>query len=332
MSVKLSDIAAKANVSLSTASWVLNGRADEFRISEATRKRVLAVSRELDYRPSFSAKALAKGRTYTIGFQCGNLESPYFCEMATLAMQHAERRGYHLTLQLTLWKTFANDLECLEALLRRGVEGVIFSGAALNADSPLHDYLVQKRFPIVQMNFQPNDLPWVSSDYQPGMDQAIEHFVKTGHTKIGFVKSKGTIGYIDPKEQAIELACQRHGLELRTCISSIEHDEPLRVGKTVAADPDRPTAFVVQSDQAAMGFIRGLREGGLDVPRDMSVISIDDTHLCKYLQPQLSSIAHDKEGIMAHAVNTVIAMIEDKKALPESRLFPTTLVLRESTR
>jgi DNA-binding LacI/PurR family transcriptional regulator len=94
--VTMADIAKRAGVSQPTVSRVLNGKGATARISAATQKRVKAIARRLQFRPSFAGQALVRGRTRSIGFMCGNIRNPHYTEMADIAMQMVEQHGYHL--------------------------------------------------------------------------------------------------------------------------------------------------------------------------------------------------------------------------------------------
>jgi len=124
MSITISDIARHVGVTKSTVSTVLNDSRSNIRVSEGTRTKVLAAAKELNYRPSFSARSLAKGRTFSIGMICGDIHSPHFSELASRAMQEVEARGYHLLLSVTQWITMQNNLDCLETMINRGVDGI----------------------------------------------------------------------------------------------------------------------------------------------------------------------------------------------------------------
>ncbi|MFA5204937.1 MAG: LacI family DNA-binding transcriptional regulator [Lentisphaeria bacterium] len=327
--ITIQDVARRAGVAKSTVSQVLNGRPPTVPISEATRQRVRQAATDLDYRPSFSARTLANGRTHTIGLQCGNIGSSYYGELATLVMREAEAHGYHLAIQVTPWKNAQNDLDCLEVLLQRGVEGVLFFGSALQPGVPMYERLVKSRFPIVLLNEQSTGLPWVTSDYASGMEQAVAHLRQAGLDRIGYLKSAGMIGHVDAKELAFAATCRRHRVKTEIITAVPQMDTCRRAGREFAGRADRPRAVIANSDQAATGFIRGLRDGGLDVPRDCRVAGIDGTLAGEFLCPQLSTIAHDHDGIVKHAMHGLIQMIEGKSP-PQNRLFPTRFVIRES--
>jgi len=95
---------------------------------------------------------------------------------------------------------------------------------------------------------------------------------------------------------------------------------------------DRVPAMIIGSDQTASGYIRGVRDEGLDVPRDLSVIGIDGTSLGEYLHPPLTSIGQDREGIIKQAVEMVVGMIEGKEEPGRKVVFPTKLIVRASVR
>lgn len=333
MGITVTDIAKRAKVSRSTAGWVLSGRADEFRISQATRQRVLRISQELNYRPSFAAKSLAQGKTFTLGFQYGNIQSPYYTELAEIAMVEAEKRGYHLLIQASPWNSDKSDSECLESLLRRGVDGVVMFGTSLLPGVPLYDELVARRFPIIMVGSMPADLPWIACDYTGGMRQAAEHFKAKGFRSAWYV-GEDPVRTNDQKIRAFETACNEFGLTPQIFTLPLDgrsrSDSFRHLGHEFAQRVGRRSAVITESDQAAIGFMRGLLDCNISVPNEVSLVGIDGTDICEFLRPQLATIAYDKHATMTHAIDALMARIGDASAPLEGKLVPTTLIVRES--
>jgi LacI family transcriptional regulator len=205
MSVTLLDIAKQAGVSRATAGWVLSGRSKEFRISGETQERILKISRELNYRPSFSARALANGKTFSLGLICGDIHTPYYAELASKALHFADARGYHLLVSLTEWD-FQKEVNCLEMFLGGKVDGVVMVAGGLQPGTPQYDYVVREKFPMVLINARIEGLSNVYSDFQPGMDQAVRHLKSKGHRRIQFHGYRFPVPMTDYKQIAFEQA------------------------------------------------------------------------------------------------------------------------------
>ncbi len=327
MAITLADIAQRTGVTKMTVSLVLNDKKSGLRISEKTRQKIQAVADELNYIPSFSARTLAKGKTYSIGFQCGNIQNAYYSEMAEDAMKLVENRGYHLLIAVTQWVRESNDLECLETLLGRGVEGVIFFGLALKLGTRIYDYVVKESFPLVNINEWVEAMTCVGSDWNSGMDQTVRFLKSKGHSRIGFFRGSTEPLEKDRKLIALTHACEREHLEL---VTYEINDADLRDVSSFLKDRNRASALIMQSDFTAQAAIKGLRKAGLEIPKDVAVVGIDGTKIGEWMHPELTTIAQDKEQMMRIAVEKIMAMIENRETPREHIRVPTRLIVRES--
>ncbi|NLX07960.1 MAG: LacI family transcriptional regulator [Phycisphaerae bacterium] len=331
MAATLSDIARRVGVTKTTVAYVLNRKRSGIRISEETRQRVLSVARELNYRPSFSARALVTGRTNTIGFQCGQIISPHYNELADMALREVEDRGYHLLISVTPWRTGENDLDCLQTLMGRGVDGVIlFGGSAFQPDSPLYRQILAEKYPLVTMSDEVEGLSSVASDWQPGMEEAISRLADKGHRRVAYVRSRSVNPAVDGKLRAFDAACRGHGTEPEVLVGRSVPEDSRQCGREFARRADRPTAVIYSCDHGAMGFLRGLRDEKVVVPDEVAVIGIDGTEAGAYCCPSLTTIAQDRRQMIHSAVEMVLAII-DKKEPPGRRVhLATKLIVRES--
>jgi len=328
MAITLSDIAQRTGVSKMTVSLVLNHKRGGLRISKATRQKVLTAAQELNYIPSFSARSLVRGRTNSIGFQCGNIRNPHYTELAEVAVRELESRDYHLLIAVTQWVSERNDLECLESLIGRGVDGVIFFGIALQPETKMYDYVRGRKFPLVQVSNLQEGFSCVTSDWRPGMAQAIEHLKAKGHHRVGNLRSRYIPPDLDPKQQAFLWACREYGVEPVTYVCEHVQAED---GRQVARDPNRPTALIATSDFTAQWVLKGLRMEGLEIPRDMALVGVDGTQIAEVMHPTLTSIAQDRQTIMKETVEMLMNLIDEKEDPGRHVKIPTSLVVREST-
>jgi LacI family transcriptional regulator len=329
MTITLVDIAKQAGVSRATVGWVLSGRGKEFRISEGTREKVMKISRELNYRPSFSGRALAKGKTFSLGLICGDIHTPYYAELASKALHFADARGYHLMVSLTEWD-FQKEVNCLEMFLGGKVDGVVMLAGGLQPGTPQYDYVVEKKFPLVLINTRIEGLSGVCSDFQPGMDQAIGYLKNKGHRRVQFLGYRFPVPMTDYKQIAFERACRDHGMDFQVRQSSSNLHDVRQIGRELAKDPNRSTAVIAFSDYVATGLINGLRDEGLAVPEDMAVVGIDGTEMGSFYYPPLTTIAVDIEGKARKSIELLLQLVEDRSAGPQEMSLPTELIIRGS--
>jgi DNA-binding LacI/PurR family transcriptional regulator len=329
--VTIGDIAKKVGMTQATVSRVLTGKGTAARISEQTQQKIRQVADQLHYFPSFAGRALVRGKTFSLGFLCGNIRNPHYIEMADLAMQEAEKRGYHLVLGITEWQNWDNDLQCFDTLMSRGIDGMIFFGNALQPNTAQYRQVVQEKFPLVSINYQIPDLPSLCSDWQPGVDQTFAHLKALGYSNViscGLEQSE--------KQTAVEIAAQTYGIRVESYIINSPCPQALvelrDLGRSLANRPDRPQAIIVTSDYLAMRFMCGLTEGGASIPADISVIGMDGTDEGEFLNPPLTSIAQDQSGLIQKAVAMIIDMIEGKQPPSLYMTLPTQLMIRKSVR
>ncbi len=328
MATTLNDIAQQVGVTTTTVSWVLNNRHKEKRISENTCDRVRQVAKDLDYRPSFSAQALAKGKTASFGFVCGSIGNPFFAEMTALAMRQAQQHNYHLLLAATDWE-FKTELDAFEMLLARGVDGIMMFSNAVAPDSAPYRYIHRHQFPTVILGQKSGDLPLIYEDLQPGMMQAVEHLKNRGYRSVGYVGHWPTSQKRIP---SFEQACQLHGLKASSWPCDIDPDLILEAGRAFANNPDRPDAVIVVSDMVATIFMQGLTEEGLSVPKDVAVVGSDDIRMARFINPSLTTITRDRNTMVTTALSWLIQMTEQKKLMLGAECcLPTGLVIRKST-
>ncbi|MBN1554719.1 MAG: LacI family DNA-binding transcriptional regulator [Phycisphaerae bacterium] len=334
--VTMSDIAKMAGVSQPTVSRVLNGKGAKARISPATQKRIKEIARELQFRPSFAGQALVSGRTKSIGFICGNIRNPYYTEMADIAMQAVEERGYHLLMGVARWVTWQNDLECFDSLLARGVDGVIYFGSALAPGRTQYEQVLREHYPLVSVNYRFPRIPSILSDAQPGMNEAFALLKANGHSRV-----LGVWLVQEEKHHPFVKAAKEFGFdaEFTTKFKSGSANRPdqslqnmRREAHCFAERMDRPSAVFVTSDQYAAAFIGGLWDKGILVPRDVSVFAYDGTRAGEYMTPPLTSIRQDLPEMIHKALEIIFDRIDGKNTFDSDTTItlPTRLIVRES--
>lgn len=332
MAITATDIAKRVGVSQGTVSSVLNGNGAKARIAQATQEKILAVAKELRYRPSFAGRALVRGRTRSIGFLCGDIRNPHFNELADLAMEEVERRGFHLVLAVTKWHTAKNDLETFDNLLARGVDGIISFGSAVRKGTPQYAQLRAEKFPFVCIGHAVAGLPCIISDNHPGTDEAVRLCQANGHRRLAYV------GLPEPaKERPLADAAARHGVSLDT------YHVPMRPGQWAQVSacareaahrfaklPERPTAVFTSSDHLAVDFASGLWEMGVRIPDEVSLIGHDGTAAGGAMSPPLTSIDFDGAQVLQLALDMVFAQLEGRPAAVEPVAVPSRLLVRKS--
>ncbi len=181
--VNIKDIARLAKVSHTTVSRALNNKS---RIRPETKEKILAIARELGYRPNLIAKSLVSKRTKTLGLVITNIANPFYTELAQGIEKTATRLGYNIILCSTQ-SNIAIEKQYIEMLRSKGVDGIIFSSAHI--EDPNIVSLAEEGFPVVLVNrrtYHPlvkERIDYVGVDNVQGGYLAVEHLIRLGHQR-----------------------------------------------------------------------------------------------------------------------------------------------------
>jgi LacI family transcriptional regulator len=326
------DVAAIAHVSRTTVSFVLNQRAG-VKIPDETRRRVLDAAATLDYYPNSVARQLARGASRTIGLVLRQtpeqVANDGLLAETLRGLASAARAADHRVLVETLVPgegSYAN-------LVRSGrTDGLIVSGPRYD-DEELAQ-LARDGFPVVIQGSLPGlDVPSVDVDNEAGARLAVEHLLALGHRRIACI-TNASIAYTAASErvagyrEALAAAgiAEEPGMIAEGAFDA--HSGHRAIAEILARST--PDAIFVASDVVAIGVIAGLREAGLSVPGDVSVVGFDAIPLAAYLDPPLTTIslpAHDLGRAAGRALLDRIA----GRPVAGRTLLPTELIVRAST-
>ncbi|WP_104434657.1 LacI family DNA-binding transcriptional regulator [Kineococcus xinjiangensis] len=330
MTARLAHVAAQAGVSEATVSRVLNDRPG---VSEATRQAVLTALDVLGYdRPS----RLRESAAGLVGLIVPELSNPVFPTFAQVIETGLVVSGY-MPLLCTQTPGGIQEDDYLRMLLDRGVAGVVFvSGlhADTTSDASRYVALHERRLPIVLVNgfVEGLDVPCLSNDDAAAMDLAVSHLAGLGHRRIGLATGPERFRPVQRRTAAFEPAVRRHlgeGAE-----AHVEHTIFSVEGGVAAAHRllDRGvTAIACGSDLMALGAIRAVRDRGLRVPEDVSVVGSDDSSLMAFTDPPLTTIRQSVQAIGDAAVRALVDEILGHPTPRGEFLFRPELIVRSST-
>jgi DNA-binding LacI/PurR family transcriptional regulator len=325
------DVAAQAGVSRTTVSLVLNDRGTS--IPDATRKRVLDAARELGYHPHHSAQGLAAGRTYTLALVLRQSAA----EVAGDALLAETLRGLTGAARSAHYRVLVEPLTPGDAsygdLVRsRRADGAVVSGPLF--DDPELAELVADGFPIViQGNLPGSNAPSVDIDNVATARVAVEHLISLGHRVIACI-TNAPLTYVAAADRVAgyEAALRGAGIELSPDLveqAAFDAASGHRAMRAVLARCT-PEAVFVASDVVALGVIGALRQAGLSVPGDVSVIGFDDIPLAAYFDPPLTTMRVPANDLGLAAGTALLDLIAGRE-VPLRTLLATRIVIRSST-
>ncbi|HEY7589674.1 MAG TPA: LacI family DNA-binding transcriptional regulator [Candidatus Limnocylindrales bacterium] len=326
------DVAARAGVSRTTVSFVLNDRPAS--ISPATRERVLEAARELGYHPHAPARQLAGGSSHTLGLVLRQSAQQVagdalLAETLRGVTNAARARGFRVIVEAL----DPNDGPYADLLRSGRADGVVISGPRLG-DREL-EALVAEGFPVVLQGSLPGlDAPSVDIDNRAGAKVAVAHLLSLGHRRIGCI-TNAPLAYTAAQErlEGYEAALREAGIEpQRTWIAEGAFDAPSghRAMTELLGRSDLDAVFVA-SDVVAFGAIGALRSAHRRVPEDISVVGFDDIPLAAFFDPPLTTV-HLPAYELGHAVGEALLDRISRAIVPRRTLLPTELVVRASTR
>jgi DNA-binding LacI/PurR family transcriptional regulator len=322
----MTDVAALAGVSHQTVSRVLH---DSSQVRGDTRERVLAAIRELDYRPNSVARALATGRSKTLGVV--TFDTTLYGPASTLlGIEHAAHdAGYGVSISSLRALNRDTVLAAVQQLRGQGVDGIaIIAPMRTGADALRH---VRSDFAVVAVQAGPSaSIPVATVDQMAGAAAATRHLLELGHKTVWHLA-----GPSDWKEAEERIAGWRSVLESAGAPvpAVLRGDWTPRSGYELGRDVLRIkglTAVFVANDQMALGLLRQLREAGRDVPSDLSVVGFDDMPEAAYFTPPLTTIRQDFTELGRRCIQILLGRIEGQEVTKRTVVEPL-LVVREST-
>ena len=330
--VTIVDIARLARVSPAAVSLALNDRPG---ISDRTRARILLIVEKRKFVPNQNARRLLLRSTGNIGVVHDEALSPlkqlFLIDILNAAMASCEREGYNLLFSAL----HRNEEQGLPAIVRRReVDGLLVIG---EVGSAFARAVRETGLPYVLVDEHqrtPNAVA-VEADYRAGAEAAVSHLIESGHKRIGYVGESPEGSYGRQTLEGFE-----RGLRIRSLRASASYVRTEAFGASDAtaqacagrllALKTPPTAIFCAADIYAVGVLRAVAERGLKVPRDVSVIGMDDILLDQYVTPPLTTVGFPAEQMGVAAVQTLLSMVRGRYDGPTKVIFAGSLVERSS--
>lgn len=324
----LVDVAAMAEVDVSTVSRVLRGQSEQ-RIRAETRERILEAAEKLNYRPNFTARSLRMSRTFTLGIVVPQLDNPVFSAAIRGAENVAAQHGYSLLISHRDLGEAATTIAKLSQMNR--VDGLLV--ASLDADEVLHSDLAEANVPYVLLNRQLSGAPFsVVLDSREAARKATEYLVSLGHRRIGHLG--GRLGGFNAAERlaGYRAALDAAGIPFDPALVTMG-DYTFGAGRKAVRELVRTdaTAIMAATLVSAAGAMAELRLAGWQLPEEMSVIALHDADFAEMLFPALSTVMMPTEEMGRVAADLLIRKLAGGNPEPVRALPPGSLMIRDST-
>ena len=327
--VSLKDIAKACQVSVATVSKALNDHND---ISAETKERIRQVAKDMGYFPNSAAKALKTNRTYNIGVLFvdearSGLTHNYFSHVLDSFKQTAEQQGYDMTF-INCCKTRPNRMTYLEHARYRGFDGVVI--ACIDFNDPQVLELVNTGIPLVTIDHVFNNTMAVTSDNVKGIRDLMEYLYEMGHRKIAYIHG-GDSSVTQARVTSFYQCVERFGLNIpgEYVMECEYHDTEAAAHCTAKLLDlkDRPTCILYPDDYTAIGGINLIKNRGLSIPDDISVVGYDGISYAEIHEPAITTLKQEAEEMGSQAVSHLIDLIERPKTTLKEQIVVQGAVL-----
>jgi LacI family transcriptional regulator len=325
----IADIAKSAKLSASTVSRALNNHP---RISEKTKRNVIALAREMGYVPNLFARSLAKKKSHLTALVLCEVRNPGVIKIAHAVQNTMAMVGYWV-IQANTGDDQDGASAVLRSLFRMGVDGVIYAGTSL--DNPVVESLIDDGFPLVLVNrrLRKEKGDYVISNYLHGAYLAVNHLFNLGYRRIALIHGGLHSSIAADSREGYLQAFRERNVEVDTDI--IKEGPPSeQAGYTATREIVRlgnpPDAIFCYDDHQALGAMRGMVEAGMRVPEDIAIVGMDDIDIAAHPRIKLTTVRHDLEEIGRLGAKVLLDKIEGKLQDPQRIRLAPRLVLRGS--
>lgn len=354
--VTIKDVAKKAGVSISTVSFILNGKQS---ISEETRRRVLSCIKELGFRPNQIARSFKTRFTKTIGILIPSIINPIYPKIVSEIEVAARKEGYNSFLcNYSGSEKDSLGIVYLSQLYDRRIDGVIICNIPVlppQKHTPevlrILEHYIQDEIPFVFISdkkefmsfieFFKIDLSKYSNLFQlVTIDRAratykvIKHFIKLGHERIGLVIDYHGNNFANlEKLKGYKQALKDHGLTFDENLICDSPDNPLSAEicfEKLYNQRSPPTAIFCTSDILALGILCGARKRKINIPEDLVVIGFDNIPMASLSSPKLSTVDRPGHKEAQEAFRVLNQIMRGEEVIPNKVVLETELIIRES--
>jgi DNA-binding LacI/PurR family transcriptional regulator len=329
--ISIREVAARAGVSVSTVSLVLNGKG---RISEATRKKVRNAAKALGFILDHSASKLRSGQSTLFGVIVNDFSNPFFAELSAALETEAFGSGY-MTVLANSNDNLDRQEKLIEAMVGLGVGGFVICPTA--GSTPETFELIRARslpYVICVRDLQDENADFVGTDnYQCGV-LACRHLVDLGHRNISIIGGPRDLATTRQRVAGFREVLENHGLGIQNELilpGPPTLDFGREMAKQLVQSGQDFTAVFCYNDIVAVGVCAGLRECGKVIGEDISVVGVDNLPESEAAYPALTTVEIYPRSIGQRSAQALIKALKTKNGRKEKIILPLQLIARAST-
>jgi DNA-binding LacI/PurR family transcriptional regulator len=329
--IRLQDVARRAGVSAATVSRAIN---EPHRLNVATLARVEEAIRALGYRPSRVARRLRveKGLSRLVGLVIPDIQNPFFADIARGVEDAASRDGYAVFLGNSD-DELEKERRYLEVMVAESVDGIVLPPSSSRSEAA--EELARSGMPLVCVDRRLTRVrvDTVSVDNALGAEQAVEHLIGLGHSRIGFIVGRLDLSTSVERLEGFERAFRRHGLEQPAGLV-VAGDSRASTGRERAMEllrsQERPTALLAGNSMLTLGVLEAIHALGLRIGRDIALIGYDDMPWSLALDPPLTVVRQPAYELGFRAMELLLRRMRAPGGSTTTLLLEPELIVRRS--
>ena len=323
----LAEVAALADVSISTVSKVLNGRGG---VSEDTRARIEALLHHQQY----NRRSPGPNHAPLVEILCFEIDSLWAAEAIAAIERMSREQGIGVVVSGTSNRQ-KPDLDWIQGVLKRRPVGVVVVACALLAAQ--QQQLRSRNIPFVMLDppDQPRpDVPSIGSTDWAGAYGATKYLVDLGHRDIAIITGPDDMMAASARLSGFRAGLNAAGLPLRDDYvrrGDFHRDDGITEGRALLSMPHRPTAIFASSDVQALGVFEAAREIGVSIPAELSVVGFDDLKIARWAGPALTTVRVPIAEMAEQAVRIVLSLGQGRTPAFSRMDMSTALIVRDSS-
>ena len=327
--MKMADVAKRANVSTATVSRVLSGSS---LVTKETTTRVQEVVAKLGYVPDTTARMLSMGRSRLFGIVVSDIRNPFYPDLLLRFNELAEQHQYRAIFANADYSA-ARLESSLYGMIEQNVEGIAVMTPDTNPD--LTKMFSDRGSPMVILNesITRKDLSSVIVDYKSGISEAIDHLLALGHTQFAYIGGPDNPTFTTCRQTMIMQSLFEKGILNNTCVTAGNHriDGGYSAMRRILQNHAHITALLTCDDLTAIGAIGAIREAGLNVPDDISVVGYEDIAISASFNPPLTTVSVSRFDIATRAFYSLYSASNQLDASCRQHQVCTHLIIRKTT-
>lgn len=323
-------LSQRTGFSVSTVSRVLSGQAADYRISSKTIALVEAEAKRCGYTPSLLAKGLRTNKTHTIGLVVPCIENPYFAMIASVITAEAKRLGYTIIIVDSV-ENEADEQEGIRSLLSHKADGIIVVPCG-NDPSLLESVNAATPVVLIDRHYDNSELSYVCTDNYRGSVEAVRYLIECGHRDILCISGNLQSSPVKDRVKGYLDALREASIEDRAMVrgASFSVENGYLETKLALNAATRPTAIFAMSNTIMLGAIKAVRESGMRIPDDISVLSFDNSTYLDLLDPAVTHVSQPINNMGTLAIKILMRKINGDAEGDTSIELPAQLVVNAS--